>query len=60
MRSLRHVFLALRLRRPDTHGRGGHVHGQRPGSGLLTMLPNSKSPHTGKEPVTGSFRLPPP
>jgi len=31
MRSLRHVFLALRLRRPDTHGRGGHVHGQRPG-----------------------------
>ena len=31
MRSLRHVFLALRLRRPDAHGRGGHVHGQRPG-----------------------------
>jgi hypothetical protein len=24
------------------------------------MLPNSKSPHTGKEPVTGSFRPPPP
>ncbi len=31
MRSLRHVFLALRLRRSDAHGRGGHVHGQRPG-----------------------------
>jgi len=24
------------------------------------MLPNSKSLHTGKEPVTGSFRPPPP
>jgi hypothetical protein len=60
MRSLGHVFLALRLRRPDTRDGAGTSTDSDRGSGPLIMLPNAKSPHTGKEPVTGSFRPPPP
>jgi hypothetical protein len=53
-------FLRCGLEGPTrTDGAGTSTDSDR-GSGPLTMLPNSKSPHTGKEPVTGSFRPPPP